>query len=290
MAAAVRLQWDDYEPDFDELEEERPRDTMVDTAKDALREFFRRERREVFYKRQLQVIFEDRFFHWITDRSLTELAAEGQIAEDTVKVPVIENITFYRATTHRFWKRQAAEITELVQRFSDPDFTHAIGAHGEQMFDAALPRFGFMPVGAKVRSYGGKDWVETGHDLDRVFVRDGIAYGTEIKNTLKYIPRYEMTVKLKMCKFLGLRPLFSVRFAPKSYNFEVFEEGGFTLVIKHQLYPFGQKKFADEVKARLGLPTDSPTRINDGTIERLLKWHIASLAGGAEGPVAADEA
>jgi hypothetical protein len=201
-----------------------------------------------------------------------------------VEVPVIEHITFYRATTHRFWKRQAAEITALVQRFSDPDFTHAIGAHGEQMFDAALPRFGFMPVAAKVRSYGDKTWVETGHDLDCVFVRDGIAYGTEIKNTLKYIPRDELTVKLRMCKFLGLRPLFIVRFAPKSYNFEVFEEGGFTLVIKYQLYPFGQKKFADEVKARLRLPTDSPVRISDGTIERLLKWHTATLARQEEHP------
>ncbi len=81
---------------------------------------------------------------------------------------------------------------------------------------------------------------------------------------------------------MGLRPLFIVRFAPKSYNFEVFEAGGFTLVIKHQLYPFGQKKFADEVKGRLRLPTDSPVRINDGTIERLLNWHVASLGRAGE--------
>lgn len=284
MATAPQLSWEDYEPDFEDFVEERPRDAMVDTAKEALRQLFDNEREQVFYKRQLQVIFEDRFFHWITDRALTELAAEGHIAEDTEAVPVIEHITFYRAKTHRFWKRQAAEIVGLVQRFSDPEFTRALGAHGEQMFDAALPRFGFMPVGTKVRSYGGKTWVETGHDLDRVFVRDGVAYGTEIKNTLKYMPRDELTAKLKMCKFLGLRPLFIVRFAPKSYNFGVFEQGGFTLVIKHQLYPFGQKRFADEVKARLRLPTDSPARINDGTIERLLKWHTASLAKDTEEP------
>ncbi len=153
---------------------------MVDTAKEALRDFFAKEKREVFYKRQLQVMFEDRFFHWITDRALTELAAEGHIAEDTEEFPIIEHITFCRTKTHRFWKRQAAEIAALVQRYSNPEFTQALGAHGEQMFDAALPRFGFMPIGAKVRSHGDKVWVETGHDLDRVFARDGIAYGTEI--------------------------------------------------------------------------------------------------------------
>ena len=198
----------------------------------------------------------------------TELGAEGTFASDTEEVPVIKHITFYRARTHRFWRRQANEITKRVQRFSEPELTQASGAHGEQMFDAALPRFGFMPTGTKVRSYGGKTWTETGHDLDRVFERDGIAYGTEIKNTLKYIPRDELTAKLKMCKFL--RPLFIVRYAPKSYNFEVFEQGGFTLVIKYQLYPFGRETFADDVKASLRLPVDSPARIEHGTIERLL--------------------
>jgi hypothetical protein len=43
------------------------------------------------------------------------------------------------------------------------------------MFDAALPRFGFMPVGTKVRSNEDRTRMETGHDLDRVFVRDGVA-------------------------------------------------------------------------------------------------------------------
>jgi hypothetical protein len=161
--ASSRLHWEDYEPDFDDFEEERrPRDAMVDTAKEALRDLFKRERKEVFYKRQLQVIFEDRFFHWITDRALKELAAKGHIAQDTEEeIPVIKHITFYRANSHRFWRRQAAEIVALVKRFSDPEFTYALGAHGEQMFDAALPRFGFMPRGAKVRSYGGKSWVKT---------------------------------------------------------------------------------------------------------------------------------
>jgi hypothetical protein len=40
MASTSRLQWEDYEPDFDDSAEERPRDAMVDMAKQALREFF----------------------------------------------------------------------------------------------------------------------------------------------------------------------------------------------------------------------------------------------------------
>jgi hypothetical protein len=71
---------------------------------------------------------------------------------------------------------------------------------------------------------------------------------------LKYIPRDELSVKTKMCEHLGLRPLFIVRGAPKSYINEVRLLGGFTLVFKYQLYPFGQKAFADEVRDALRLP------------------------------------
>jgi hypothetical protein len=61
--------------------------------------------------------------------------------------------------------------------------------------------------------------------------------------------------------------------APKTYVNDVAEMG----IFKYQLYPFGQKAFADEVRARLGLPTDCPSRIEDGTVKRLLDWHLKSL-------------
>ena len=65
----------------------------------------------------------------------------------------------------------------LVAQFSTPAFTAGLGAQGELMFDAALPTVGFLPTARKVRSYSGKEWTETEHNLDRVFERDGIAYG-----------------------------------------------------------------------------------------------------------------
>ena len=246
MDAQPHLRWElaDYEPDDEtdigQEEEERPRDSVVDQAKDAIRAFFELERRNVFYKQQLEVIFEDDYFHWVTSRALSELAAEGHIAVEREKLPRIGTIMLYHATTHRYWRRQAQDVIALVSQFSAPAFTAGLGAQGELMFEAALPTVGFLPTARKVKAYNGKEWKETEHDLDRVFERDGIAYGAEIKNTLKYIPRHELTVKTKMCQHLGLRPLFIVRAAAKSYVNEVRLLGGFTLVFKYQLYPFGQ--------------------------------------------------
>lgn len=283
MAAHPYLRWEppnyepDYEPEIAEEEEERPRDPVVDRAKEELRKFFESEPAELCYQRQLQVMFEGTYFHWITARALSELAAEGHIASDVEPLPPTGTITFYRAKSHRYWRTHAKEIIELVTQFSAQPFTQGLGAQGELLFEAALAGAEFKPTGRKVRSYGGKTWTETGHDLDRVFERDGVAYGAEIKNTLPYIPRDELLAKLKMCKFLGLRPLFIVRMAPKNYINDVRLEGGFTLVFKFQLYPFGQKAFADTVRKRLRIPVDCPTRIADGTVQRLLNWHLKSV-------------
>ncbi len=290
MVAHLYLGWEppDYEPDYapdireeeeeEEEEGERRRDPAVDQAKDAIRAFFDRERAGVFYKQQLEVIFEDRFYHWVTSRAVSELAAEGHIAEETEELPGVGIIKLYHAAAHRYWRRQAQEVVALVKQFSAPAFTAGLGAQGEQMFDAALPTVGFLPTARKVKAYKGKEWNVTDHDLDRVFERDGIAYGAEIKNTLKYIPRKELTVKIKLCQHLGLRPLFIVRAAAKSYINEVRLLGGFTLVFKYQLYPFGQKAFADQVRAALRLPVDSPARIAEGTVQRFLNWHVKTLA------------
>jgi hypothetical protein len=273
----------DYDPDVLESEEVRPRDRVVDEAKDELEGFFATNSRSVYYQRQVQVIFEDKYFHWITAHALLELAEEGRIASESLLLPGTGTITMYRAVGHRYWRRQADDIIQLVSRFSEPAFTAALGAHGELMFDAALPGAGFLPAGRKVRSYRDRTWTETGHDLDRIFERDGVAYGTEIKNTLSYIDRGELNVKLRMCSHLGVRPLCIVRMAPKSYINDVGKRGGFTLVFKYQLYPFGQKGFADTVRTRLGLWADSPARIGEGTVQRFLKWHLGKLGGGSGG-------
>jgi len=279
-----------FDPDFDPegfteaVEIVVPqRDAVVDLAREDLIQLFAKEPESVFYQRQLQIIFEKKYFHWITAHALSELAQEGRVAAEVLPLPgtgtAKGTITVYRANAYRYWKRQADEIVKLVSRFSEPSFTRALGAHGETMFDAALPTVGFMPAGWNVRSHGGLEWTQTKHDLDRVFERDGVAYGAEIKNTLGYIEKEELEVKVAMCNYLGLRPLFIVRMAPKSYVNFVEQQGGFTLIFKYQLYPFGQKEFADEVRGRLQLPADSPARIEHGTVKRLLDWHLRKLKG-----------
>lgn len=259
---------DDYYGDYEEWYDETRED-----AKKIITDLFEQYPGDVFYGRQLQVMLEGDFFHWITAKALKELLQEGKISGQ--KIPLIGNVSvgFYWHNKNRYWRRKVEHKRKIIAKFSRVEFTAALGIHAETMFDAALAKQGFIPTSEKVREYKGKAWTETGHDLDRVYGRDGIVYGCEIKNTLPYIPKEELQVKLNMCKTLEIIPLFIMRMAPKTYNWEIIKAGGFSLIFKYQLYPFGFTDLVREVRNELRLSVDCPKAIEIGTIERLKKFH-----------------
>jgi predicted RecB family endonuclease len=131
--------------------------------------------------------------------------------------------------------------------------------------------------GRNTREYGGKTWVETDHNLDFIFAKDGLAYGVEVKNTLGYMDYDEFETKIRLCRFLGVRPVFVARMLPKSWMNELITAGGFGLLLKYQLYPLSHKDLARRVASELGLPVDSPRALRDGTMGRFVTWHEKQL-------------
>jgi hypothetical protein len=240
----------------------------VDGAKQELSQLFAARPLDVFYERQLQVLLEDRYFHWITSKALRELVGEGRLRTEIVDLGfeadsagaiypgdwnMGANVRFFWGVRNRY--RQA-----------------------EMLFDAALPKAGFLPIGENVNEYRGKKWTRSGHNLDRIFERDGVGYGAEIKNRLRYIDSSTLKVKLEMCEVLGLKPLFIARMMPKIYNYEVIHNrGGYDLLFKYQLYPFHMVEFAATLRDQLGLPVDCPSAVQRGTIDRFLRWHLGEL-------------
>jgi hypothetical protein len=94
---------------------------------------------------------------------------------------------------------------------------------------------------------------------------------------MAYVPRDELLIKLGMCRHLHLRPLSILRYAPKSYMYLVSQAGGFALLYKWQMLPYGFGAIAKDLRETLGLPVDCPRAIQEGTIKRLLKWHLRHL-------------
>lgn len=261
---------DDYD---DYPSSEPPRDAAIDEALPRVLQLFEDSPSRVFYSTQIETQLERQFFHWITNKALLELGNSRRIQ----RMPAIvqeKRVNFYAHTKHRYWKREQQRLQELLERIFNPEFTQAIGRHAEMMFDSALSRHGFNLMPARdVKAWNGKVWTETNHNLDRICVRDGVAYGIEIKNTQNYIQRDELRTKLRLCEFLELTPLFIMRSAPKSYMNDIIRKGGFGLLFEEQIYPWGHSSLLTEVRDRLGLKVQSPRDIKEGDMQRLVNWH-----------------
>jgi len=277
------MTWDDYEPpepQEPDYEPEHPGpgdDPAVQELEPLLQAHLDEHPDTVFYETQMAVLFERRFFHWVTVRALKDLREAGKIGSALEELSPDVPLRFYFSRRCRYWRRKADQLRQLVLAYSDPAFTRALGVQGELLIDAGLPQAGFLPVAREVKTWEHRAWTETNHDLDRVFQRDGINYGAEIKNRLGYIPQEEFEVKLKMCAALNLVPLFIARMMPKTYIEEVRQAGGFSLIMKYQFYPISHRALAQRVRSELNLPVDCPARLQDATLQRFLNWHLTKL-------------
>jgi hypothetical protein len=119
----------------------------------------------------------------------------------------------------------------------------------------------------------GTQWTETGHDLDFLIQRDGVRYGVEVKNQLGYIDQTEFEVKLKMCRFFGVKPLFATRMMPKNYIHDIGSQMGYALITQNQNYPLLAGDLARRVQATLKLPVAVIQRLPDTALVRFEKWH-----------------
>jgi len=242
-------------------------------AREELRRFFAEHSRTVFYLKQLEVLFEKPYYHWVTRRALYWLAEEGEIGTETATTIDGVNVRFFFSRGHRYRRRQYGRLLGIIDEMAAPGGAEAVGLQAELLFLAGLAERGFLVHGVNTSQYKERAWTQTEHDLDYVLERDGVGYGCEVKNRWGYIGREELAVKVEMCKFLGVRPLFIMRAAPTVYNDTIIKAGGFVLIFVAHLYPFGMKPLAERVVSELGLPADSPRSIPSGIVDRFVNWH-----------------
>lgn len=180
---------------------------------------------------------------------------------------------FFIHHSNRYAMRKIKKVEKIIVKYSQDHITRSCGHRAEDLFCNALAMRGFLPKPKKVREYKGRQWKKTGHDLDYVFTRDGIEYGCEIKNSLGYIDKEELELKLEMCTYFGIRPLFIMRSAPKTYINMINMQGGFALIFETQIYELSQEKLVKEIREIIGLPVDCPKAIPSGMIDRFEDWH-----------------
>ena len=209
---------DIYERDFEEeysedFEEEI--DSYEEEAIDSVQKLFNDNRGKVFYGRQIEVLLENQYFHWVTNRALRVLAGQKIISRQV-----------NRMGWGGYYKREASKVIKIVEAYSADMVSFAVGQYGELLTLEGFAKFQFVLKGRSVNEFLGKKWTTSNHNLDMIIERDGIGYGVEIKNTLGYINKEEFELKIEMCRFLGLKPVFVARMLPKNWMHVLIEHGG----------------------------------------------------------------
>lgn len=263
--------------DIDAEPEAAPADPAHSRAVEEIRRFFQSHREQVFYSRQIEVLFERHFFHWISNRAIHHLLEEGALKEEWRPLGESANMHLFWHRSFRYPRRAAARLVDLVEEFSSPNTSAALGTHAELLVLEGFALLEFVLKGRHKRSFGDRVWERTGHDLDFIFSRDHRHYGVEVKNMLGYMEKAEFEEKIKLCKHLGLQPVFVVRMLPKTWIEELRRAGGFALILGHQLYPWSHRDLALRIRQELGLPVDSPRSLAEGTMQRFLRWHERQL-------------
>jgi hypothetical protein len=250
-------------------------------ARAELREFFDEHDEAVFFCRQIEILFEGRFFHWITARALRHLVEAGSVRMEIRRIPSTGGVIhLFWNRKYRYYRRAADEVVRVVSEYAHPNVAAAVGIHGEGMVLGGFADSEFVLKARETSEYQGRRWTRTNHDLDFVFERDQVTYGVEVKNTLGYPEHGEIFIKLTMAKFMRLTPVFVARMLPKTLINEIWKAGGFALILKYQLYPYSHRELAKKVAKELRLPVDSPRRLSDGTMKRFMDWHSKRLKSG----------
>jgi hypothetical protein len=252
-------------------------DRYFQHAQAEIHKLYEEDRESVYYIRQLQVMFEKKYYHWITNNAVNGLQKIGFLKDVRIPKEKGTSTRYFIHKSNRYARRTINKMEKVIEDYSQDHITRSCGHRAEDLFCKALAMRRFMPLASKVKHHNHKKWEKSGHDLDFVFSRDGVEYGCEIKNTLGYIDKEELRIKLEMCAFFGVRPLFIMRYSPKVYNNLIYEGGGFALIFESQIYELSQESLVKKIREVLGLPVVCSKAIPDGIIDRFEKWHTANL-------------
>jgi hypothetical protein len=266
-------EYDDYDYSIFDDGPEPPVDEVRLEAIKEIEDIFKENGDKVFFSRQIEIWLEDKYFHWISNKAIRDMVSRRIIISEERKLKTGGRIKLLWNPRNRYYKRDATKVVKLVEEYANPNISGAIGLHGEAMVLEGFARHEFVMKGRNTRIYRGKEWRNSEHNMDFIFERDGVGYGVEVKNTLGYMDHDEFQIKIRLCKHLGIWPVFVARMLPKTWIKEVVDSRGFGLIMKYQLYPWTHRELAKKVAKEFGIPVDSPKVIADGTMARFMKWH-----------------
>lgn len=232
-------------------------------------------------------------FPWVTGYALTHLLQEGVLkvhgyaGRIRVGKGVPERFFSLRETPYK----EIEKLIEQKRRISADVNSKLTGEapasiHAEEIFREAFENLEFKILGRDVSELNGEKVVgingKKPPDLDFVIERDGIKYGTDIKNWLKYEKntRNEVDLKISAAKQLKTVPFIVPRYIDREWtNKVIYEEKGIVCEYKQLLFPSTLRSLAEDANRYLGYPilaTDTPPRDLIDKIEDIHRRYLSA--------------
>lgn len=174
------------------------------------------------------MLYEDKFFDWVVTTALNRLVRDRypevfdrknmleleQIDNKIGRMKFYANANAVRTDRGRqLMKKHVVSTAKLVGRYSDASITRMLGAQLESLVKSQLQISQFEIIGVHTNKYLGRRWTNTNHNLDFIAKKKGKDFTivVEVKNTLGGMDPEEIDVKIDICRYLGIVPVFAVR-------------------------------------------------------------------------------
>jgi len=225
-----------------------------------------------YHRKDIEVIFEDKYDHWDVNTAVDKLIEEGFL-----KLVTTLRANFVFRSDIRYYKQEMNRRIKIIERYADQTITAAVGNWGEKLVEYMFRLNDFKMSGTHTNEFSGKKWTKTNDNLDFIFEKDSLVYGVEIKNTLAYMEADEFLVKLDICKFLSLTPLWILRNAPEIQFRTMKARKGLISPFKSQIYPYGQEPLVKAVWQRMRLPVAVWGEMPQKVVNRVISFHNSNI-------------
>lgn len=231
-------------------------------------------RDSVFYKKQLQVIFEDSYPHDIVGKAVNELIDQGFLKERPRHFGRSMHAIFVSRSNVRYTANQIKEKTKIMERFSDDEVNDGAGRHAEDLFTHMFEKNQFEIIARNTNTFRNKTWTKSEKNLDFIIEKDEINYGVEVRNRFDYMDQTEFEEKLDMCQFLGLLPMFPLRCPSPQQHAMMQNVDGLALKFKTRVFPPGFQKLVTEIWNHFRLPVNIWGSISPRVEKVFLDYHL----------------
>lgn len=239
---------------------------------------FNRPKKKPMHETAIQIALEERYDHKQISYVLRQLVARKFLGSIRLKISKVGYARFFFIKTNSPEKnkgelrKKILRYSYWIQRYSNQSITKMIGNHLHALVRAELRAQGFEIVSEFSNKYNGKKWsCKETLDIIAEHRKNQLAIGLEIKNMLSLISNVEVSTKIEMCNFFGIKPVFACRWI-EPYRQIITQNGGFVWQFKKQFYPLGQEKFVKELRKRFNFPIEVRSEIPLNNVMEFQKW------------------